>query len=257
MKVYAMNSYPSLTLAALLSLSSAVAQERSGLSVAVSTVDARGRDLPRVRVSETFRIRIAFTEDAAARAAPALNLRPAAWLRRVTAGKPACVDAAQAFRATGRLSREDIALAGYWLLSLDSAHRLAIIDPALSNTRTNLMGLAVLEARPGGSVVSKNGRSLVVTRPERGDLLTVELPSGRTRPLVSGLGRPTDIIDGPGDTLWAGDDANGRVTAQAYGTRPLGCSGWRRICCFVANGCASRNSWALAAGIDWAGIRGK
>jgi hypothetical protein len=198
-----------LVLGALLASSaSARAEDVSRYKVHVVVTDAAGGTLERLKPDEAFRIRIRFTDaqtDEAAR-----GLRPSAWLRRVTPGKPVCTEAARAVRATGRLPSDDIALAGAWLLALGEDDRLAILDPRLSSAKTNLVALAPLGERPAAVVALDHGTA-AASRPAHGDVLAIDLPSGRTGVLASGLGRPGALLAASAGKLWVADDASGRL----------------------------------------------
>jgi hypothetical protein len=200
---------------------SAVAQDTAGLRVTVRLADAAGAALEAARASEPFQIRIAF-EDAATGAPPAARIRPAAWLRRPAPGKPACTEAARAFRATGRLSRDDVALTGFWLLSVGEDNRLAVMDPSMPVGQGNTLALAPLDEPPGDLVVLDAGRWAAASRPGRGDVVGLDLPGGRLRPFAMDLGRPGDLLEGTAGTLWVADDAAGRAVHLDPAGRRLG-----------------------------------
>lgn len=182
---------------------------KAGLTVRLSLADLDGRPLAQVAAGETFGLELRF-EDPAGGALPR-DLAPTAWLRRLVPGRATCQQAAQMVRVTRRLSPDDVPLAGLSILTLDAAHRLAVIDPHQPANARIVAPIVPAGEPPGAVVVHPDLGAALMSRPERGDILLAPLPSGRAVVLAHGLGRPTALLPAPGRRLWVGDEAEGRA----------------------------------------------
>ena len=204
----------SLLTAALLAVVISVSQPvraqpaASGLQVSLALADAEGTLVEQAPVGSAFRLNLRFSDPLGA---PATGLAPTAWLRRPGPGRPVCQEAARAFRVTGRISSDDVRLAGLFVLALDEEARLAVIDPSRPASRGTIAALVPLGDTPGALVVHDGLGAAFASRPSRGDVVRVLLPSGRPVVLAQGLGRPVALLSAPGGRLWVGDDAGGRA----------------------------------------------
>jgi hypothetical protein len=192
--------------------------ETLGLEVRTDFRDLDGRKLARIEAGKPFRLSAQFLETA--RSVPTAGLVPSGWLRKARKGQARCGEAARAFRATGRLSSSDIPLSGMSILSLGEDNSLAVIDPQTSLASSNIAALHRLGARPGSVLVHDGRGEVLVSLPDKGELVAIEAPMGKARRLAAGLARPTSLLDAPGGRVWVGDgngggalllDADGRV----------------------------------------------
>lgn len=187
----------------------------AGLAVAASLADLDGTDLAEAPVEAPFRIRLDF-RDAAGAAARVTG--PVAWLRPLGPNASTCQDSARAARVTGRLSGDDVPLAGLSLVTLDAADRVAIVDPHRPAAARIVAGIVPMGGRPGGFVVHPGRGELVYGRPDRGDVVTVPLPFGRPAVLAAGLAGPHGLLAAPDGRLWAAEDAHVRLLDRGGAT---------------------------------------
>lgn len=184
----------------------------AGLRVSLTLADAEGTPIGRAPVGTAFRLNLRFSD---ALGAQATGLAPAAWLRRPGPGRPVCQEAARAFRVTGRISPDDVRLAGLFVLAMDAEARLAVIDPGRPTGTGTIAALSPLGETPGALVVHEGVGAAFASRPVHGDVVRVVLPSGRPAVVARELGRPVALLPAPGGRLWVGDDAGGRALLLA------------------------------------------
>ncbi|WP_375459505.1 hypothetical protein [uncultured Enterovirga sp.] len=183
--------------------------ETAGLSVAVSLADADGRPIPNAEVDQPFWVRLRFSEASGAAIKPGLS--PAAWLRRSGIGRSACQDAGRAARATGRLPSDSVPLAGLSVVTLDGENRIATVDPHRPSSARIVSSIVPIGERPAAMVVHPGLGELLVSRPERGDVLAIPLPWGRATVRAAGLGRPGVILPSSSGRMWVEDTSGDRA----------------------------------------------
>ncbi|MEH3147511.1 MAG: hypothetical protein PGN34_19695 [Methylobacterium frigidaeris] len=182
-----------------------------------------GRDL---------RVTLAYREAGTDRPVP--GLRPRAWIRRLGTG-PGCTDAAWMARASGAIAPGDLALERTFLLSLaasgDGAEdRLAVIDQGHRFRAADHLSVTALGGRSGGFALHPSRQRLLLSRPDRGDVVAVALPWGGLTVLASGLRRPGAVAALGADLavveeaeeggLVVLDPAGGRVAEARLGPPP-------------------------------------
>lgn len=193
-----------------------------GLDVKLTLSDEQGRPTERVKPGEQFALRIHLKD--AATGAPVAGLLPQAWLRRPGPGRGACTEAGRALRATGRLARTDVALTGTAFLVLGSDRRLAIMEPDVSLATSNIAALVPLDEVPGSVIGHRDGMAFV-SLPQRGEVLRIDVPTGKVHRHASGLARPGAMLDAAAGRLWvatqAGEalllDRNGKQVSRLQG----------------------------------------
>lgn len=190
----------------------------SGLRVSLTLTTADGAPLDQASVGTPFRLKLRFIDSFGA---AATGLTPVAWLRRPGPGRPLCQEAARAYRVTGRISSDDVRLAGLFILTMDAEARLGVVDPARPTGSGTIAALSSIGEAPGAVVVHEGLGAAFATRPSRGDLLRLALPAGRPVVVAEGLGRPVALLPRPSGRLWVGDDAGGRALLLGQDGRQL------------------------------------
>lgn len=187
----------------------------AGLAVTAQLAGLDGGDLAEAPVGVPFRIRLDFRDPGGpARAVTG----PVAWLRPLGPTASTCQDSARAARVTGRLSGDDVPLAGLSLVTLDAQNRVAIVDPHRPASARIVAGIVPMEGRPGGFAVHPERGELVYGRPDRGDVVTVPLPFGRPAILAAGLAGPRALLPAPAGRLWLAEDDHVRLLDRGGAT---------------------------------------
>ncbi|WP_238193064.1 hypothetical protein [Methylobacterium frigidaeris] len=187
----------------------------AGLAVTAEIAELDGSPLAEARIGTPFRIRLDF-RDPAGGARPVTS--PVAWLRPLGPTASTCQDSARAARVTGRLSGDDVPLAGLSLVTLDEANRVAVVDPHRPAASRIVAGIVPMEGRPAGFAVHPGRGELIYGRPDRGDVVALPLPWGRPSVLASGLAGPHAILPAPAGRLWLAEDEHVRLLDRTGAT---------------------------------------
>ncbi|SFU46112.1 hypothetical protein SAMN02799631_00741 [Methylobacterium sp. 174MFSha1.1] len=193
----------------------ALAFGSAGLAVSAEITDLDGAPLVEAPAEVPFRIRLAF-RDPGGEARGVTN--PVAWLRPLGATASSCQDSARAVRVTGRLSGDDVPLAGLSLVTLDAGNRVAIVDPHRPAASRIVAGIVPMGGPPGGFAVHPGRGELIYGRPDRGEVVTVPLPWGRPSVLAAGLAGPHALLPAPAGRVWVAEDHHARLLDRTGAT---------------------------------------
>ncbi len=217
-------SLAALALALWLAPSSAPADEHravlAGLTLDLSVTRVDGAASPLVE-GEAARIRLRVTD---ATGSPVARLDPAAWMDRLPAtgiaGSPAaaavaatCKDRVEAFLSGSLLSRPEVDLNVYYVLTLNSDATLSVVDPLFGFGGSRLLAMVFLE-KPGHDwVLSQDGRTLWVSLPDAGKVAVVDTSTWKVVQSLEAGKRPERLVLQPdGRYLWVADAAAAGVT---------------------------------------------
>jgi YVTN family beta-propeller protein len=134
------------------------------------------------------------------------GLRPAAWIDKISGqgSQPDdCRDLIQSFLNAGLGSRPAFDLNTYYILALNDARNISVIDPMFGYGRSKLL-TAVRLLSPGEDwVLSADRNWLYVTMPEAGRLAVVNTQSWRVARNIEAGPQPTRIyLQDDGKYLW-------------------------------------------------------
>ncbi|MFT3688551.1 hypothetical protein [Paenirhodobacter sp.] len=148
-----------------------------------------------------LRVRVDLTDAVTGR--PASDRRLTAWLRPADPANPTCQAAVAAFRSTRSLPFGAVDLNGILVVSRNSDETVHVADPRLGNRRANLTAAHSLPERPSAIAADSYGMRILVTLPERGELLALSPFSAGRSVLLSGrpgIGGAEPLADG---RFWA------------------------------------------------------
>lgn len=181
--------------------------ENAGLKIVAEIADTDGRPLSEVTPEAPFNVKVKFSD--ALTGTGVSGLTPAMWLRRTAVGKSVCAEAARAFRATNKLSLDDVPLAGLQLMRMDAQGRVATVDPRKSLSGSNMASLISL-AEPASALVSHRDGHVLASLAGRGEVVRLDA-AGRQSVLAKGLVRPMQLLDAPSGRLWVSETTGVRL----------------------------------------------
>ncbi|MCE2998549.1 MAG: hypothetical protein LW892_01785, partial [Betaproteobacteria bacterium] len=182
----------------------------AGLAVEYAIHDDHGQALtelaPRLPLRLTLQYRDPATE------LPAAGLRPVVWLRKSRPGIPVCTEAVRAFRATARLSRDDVPLVGTVLAALDARGQITLAEPEVGLNAANL--LAVIPTGDGGAIMLPRPQrgDILVFRPGLRDVVRIRPPQSAPLPLAHEVGHADRMVLAERGRFWLIDQAAGRAS---------------------------------------------
>ena len=216
----ARHALPGSALPALLALAGAAAMAGNPAAALTATHRDRGIEA-RLEVlaagsapmaDEPATLRLTFTGEGGS---PVRGLRPAAWAERVTTRAQDCRERVRGLleRRLGRTPEVDF---NAWHLAyLGSNGAVQVIDPVGGSTRSRLLAAINLGARPGGWVDDPARDTILVSLPEKAEIVEIDTLRWIERRRLPVSGRPAQIVPDPGGArLWVGQDGGEGATAE-------------------------------------------
>jgi DNA-binding beta-propeller fold protein YncE len=181
-------------------------QDGLAVDLTVEPVEA-GRSAP--REGDFARVRFAFTD--AHTGAPLSGLFPAAWMDRLEGGgqeEPgACRQKVEGFVGGAFLSRPDLDLNTYYVLTLNDDATISVVDPLFGFGDSQLLAMVFLKAKGEDWALTPDGRRLFVSEPEAGRVAVVETASWTLALELETAPHPRRIALQPdGQAVWVAGD---------------------------------------------------
>ncbi len=209
---------------AVLAAERAYPSARAALSASVSYLDLDGHRVDTVPRDAPFAIEVALVNEAGSD--PPAGLTLAGWLRPTSDSNLECVQAARAWRATGRVPIGAIDLNGPVLGVLDELGSLVVVDPELDLASANLIAATRFDERPSAFVADPAAGRFLVALPGAGRVESLALAGGDRTSLAGDLADPSDLIPLDDARFWVLERGTGDVSRIADGERdrvlPLG-----------------------------------
>ncbi|MCM2505488.1 hypothetical protein NDN16_17615 [Aureimonas altamirensis] len=153
------------------------APDAAGQRVDIRLIGGRDPAGGWIRPGETVQVEVRMIDLVSNQPVPGLH--PAGFIRRADARRPDCREAAQAYRATGRVALGDIDLSGVALLVVQADGMLASVDPSMNLASANIRWLAPAGAKAPPLIDASSGTMIV--------------DAGRARLLDAADGALTDL----------------------------------------------------------------
>lgn len=161
------------------------------------------------------RVTIAY-RDAVTGLAPR-GLAPAAWIRRLDAGRPACERAAQNFRVTRALTRDDVPLIGAWIAIRNTDATISIIDPKIDFQGSGMVSIKPMGETPAAFVELARNQQLAVSLPVKGAVVGYNLPDLGEAWRSTPLARPGALAASADGALFVAENSAGGIAKLAAG----------------------------------------
>lgn len=139
------------------------------------------------------------------------GLTPAAWVRRLQPDRLPCHDAAQNFRITRSVSRDDVPLFGAWIGLVHLDGNFGLIDPKIDFQGTNLVAMKPIGGLPNALTATRGFPSLFVSSPQRDAVLRLTLPDLALATRLSGIDEPGDMVEGDRGAIFVAENSTGNV----------------------------------------------
>lgn len=196
-------------------------QEGIAVELSVAPLDARESVL---REGRRARVRLRFFD--AHTGAPIGGLYPAGWLDRLPADKEADPDACrkktQGFLGGSLLSRPEVDLNTYYVLSLNDDATITVVDPLFGYGNSKLLAMVELKSPGEDWVLTPDGSRLFVSLPASDRIAVIETSDWKVVTEIETRKRPRRLALQPdGALLWVAWE--GGVTAVS--TRALRAAG--------------------------------
>ena len=170
------------------------------------------------------KVTIAYRDATTGTAPPGLS--PAAWIRRLDAGRPACERAAQSFRVTRALTRDDVPLFGAFIALENVDDTISIIDPKIDFQGSGMVSLQQMGEKPSAVAELASKQQLAVSLPDRGAVVTYSLPDLDEDWQSEPLARPGALVEAADGLLFAAEDGAGDIVkldgGKIVGRWPVG-----------------------------------
>ncbi len=193
-----------------------VVQEGIAIDLAVEPLVA-GEPL-REGQSARFRLSLSDTNTGT----PLTNNFPAAWLdARQAAGGPqkaaGCREKVQSFLGGGLLTRPELDLNVYYVITLNDNATLSVVDPLFGFGNSKLLTMVFLEGRGEDWVLTPDGKRLFVALPDPGLVAVVDTDTWKVLANLPAGQRPHRIaLQADGQYVWvAGEGAVTVIDARA------------------------------------------
>lgn len=198
-----------------------VVQEGIAVELSVAPLDARESILLEGRRA---RVRLRFSD--AHTGAPIGGLYPAGWLDRLPAAKEvdpeACRKKTQGFLGGSLLSRPEVDLNTYYVLSLNDDATITVVDPLFGYGNSKLLAMVDLKSPGEDWVLTRDGARLFVSLPGSDRIAVIETSDWTVVTEIETRKQPRRLALQPdGALLWVAWE--GGVTAiSTRALRPVG-----------------------------------
>jgi len=179
----------------------AFAQEfTSNYSANITLRTLGGKAVATVDKGEVFRIAVEI--DDAITQAPATALRLEGWIRPVEATNLPCGEAAQSFRATGRLPVGAHDLGGSLLVTVNDDASFGVVDPQRNLASANMIKAGTLPELPATTAAHWEQQAFYFALPNAGEIRRLALPNGDLQTFKGGLDRPGAMFSAGDAGAW-------------------------------------------------------
>lgn len=145
------------------------------------------------------------------------GLSPAAWVRRLDAGRPACERAAQNFRVTRALTRDDVPLFGAWIAVENADDSVSIIDPKIDFQGSGMVSLQPMGDKPSAIVELASTQQLAASLPAKGVVVAYSLPDLDEVWRSDPLRHPGALVEAADGSLFVSEDGGSEVARLSDG----------------------------------------
>lgn len=201
---------------------------QAGLTARLDITGLDGSPLAAPQAGAPFRIALTLTDATADK--PAENLRPSAWLRPVATSNLPCLEAARAFRATGRLPLGAVDLNGILLGIVHADRTFSLVDPKLDLATSNIISMTPLERIPDSVLAEPGAQRFLLVDQATGAVTAIAPGAATAKAAVPARGQ--HVLSAGHGRLWvaAADqlslvDTNGSMRKLPLDAAPLALSG--------------------------------
>src|SRR5436305_2587690 len=183
-----------------------------GLAVELSLKPLDGGAGP-LKEGQTARVRLTLTDTLSH--TPMSRLYPGAWMDRLDAGPPgepaaaSCKQKVEAIVGGAILSRPELDLNTYYVLTLNADATISVVDPLFGYGSSKLLGMVFLRSPGEDWALAADGNRLFVSLPDSGRVAAVDTAAWKVTGEVETGARPRRLgLQPDGQYLWvAGDTA--------------------------------------------------
>jgi YVTN family beta-propeller protein len=184
---------------------------QEGLAMELTVTPADGTDRPLLE-GDTAHVRLTVKDKLTG--APVTRLYPGAWMDRENPGGD-CKKKVEAFLGGALLSRPELDLNTYYVLTLNEDATLSVVDPLFGYGNSKLLSMVFLKSPGEDWVLTEDGNRLFVSMPDSDRVAVVESTDWSVVTDLETGARPRRLALQPdGQYLW--------VTYDGKGTGPSG-----------------------------------
>lgn len=170
--------------------------------------DGDGNTISSPRADERFSIGVDLLEAATGRPPQGLVLQ--GWIRPVDPTNLPCLEAARAFRATGRLPVGTTELNGYALFVFHTDGSFGIVDPKLNFSSANMLAAGSFELPVTLVSPARASQSVQVVNPATKEVMQVRM-DGKIVPLSNGFDAPQHLLAVTADSFWISEHSSSQA----------------------------------------------